>query len=108
MKTITTANAKNNKTSQTFTAACLGACDKIAAQLTQAKDNLIAEFQSRFQNHESWLELVLFEADALSQQTKYPHLVFPLLAAEKLQAATQWQSHQQRVLRRQPAYALAA
>ena len=105
---MNTTNTANKNNSQTFTAACLGACEKIAAQITQAKDNLVAEFRGRFQNHESWLDLVLFQADALAQQTKYPHLVFPLLAAEKLQAATQWQLRQQSMLKLQPAYALAA
>ena len=46
------------------------------------------------------LQLALLgEADALAWQTEYPHLVYPLLAAEKLQAATQWPSRQQYVLR---------
>lgn len=105
----TTKQNKNNLTgTKAFTAACLGACGKISAQLTQAKNNLVAEFRDRFQNHESWLDLVLFQADAIAQQTNYPHLFFPLLAAEKLQAATQWQLRQQSMLKLQPAYALAA
>jgi len=108
MNTTNAANKNNTTTAKAFTAACIGACEKLANQITQAKDNLVAEFQDKFQNHESWLDLVLFEADALAQQTKYPHLVFPLLAAEKLQVASQWQSRQQSILRRQPAYAFAA
>ncbi|HSY18580.1 MAG TPA: hypothetical protein VK815_09615 [Candidatus Acidoferrales bacterium] len=108
MNTTNAANQNNTTAAKTFTAACLGACEKIAAQITDAKDNLVAEFRGRFQNHESWLDLVLFQADALAQQTKYPHLVFPLLAAEKLQAATQWQLRQQSMLKLQPAYAHAA
>ena len=108
MNTTNAANKNNLTNGKTFTAACIGACEKIAKQIGQAKNNLVTEFRGRFQNHESWLELVLFQADALAQQTKYPHLVFPLLAAEKLQAATQWQLRQQSMLKLQPAYALAA
>lgn len=105
----TTADNKNNLTKrQNFTAACRDACDKIAAQLTQARHNLVAEFRGTFQDHESLLQLAIGEADALAQQTEYPHLFFPLLATEKLQAATEWQRRQQSLLGLQPAYALAA
>jgi|SRR5882724_2000410 len=105
MKTTNTANKIN---AQTFTAACVGACEKIAAQITQAKDNLVAEFKGAFQNRESLLRLAIVEADALARQTEYPHLLFPMLATEKLQAATKWQLRQQSLLRLQPAYARAA
>jgi hypothetical protein len=37
----------------------------------------------------------LNEAEALAFQTEYPHLLFPTLAMEKIQAVSAWQSRQQ-------------
>ncbi|MDR3458804.1 MAG: hypothetical protein P4N60_15245 [Verrucomicrobiae bacterium] len=108
MNTTNAANKKNLINAQAFTAACRGACEKLAAQITQAKDNLVTEFRGAFQNRESLLQLAIVEADALAQQTEYPHLLFPALATEKIQAARQWQLRQQSLLQLQPAYALAA
>ena len=107
MNTTNAANKNTLTNSQKITAACRGACEKIAAQITQAKDNLVAEFKGAFQNRESLLQLAIVEADALARQTEYPHLLFPVLATEKLQAATRWYSRQQSLLRLQPAYAYA-
>ena len=47
-------------------------------------------------------------ADALAWQTDYPHLLFPVLATEKIQNAANWKRRQQVLLRHHPAYALAA
>jgi hypothetical protein len=38
--------------------------------------------------------LALNEAEALAWQTGYPHLLFPALATEKIQAATEWSARQ--------------
>jgi hypothetical protein len=38
--------------------------------------------------------LALNEAKALAWQTEYPRLVFPVLAAEKTQAVTEWRARQ--------------
>jgi hypothetical protein len=48
------------------------------------------------------------EAEALAWQTPYPHLLFPSLAAEKVQAVAAWQTRQQSVHQRQPLFAEAA
>ena len=105
----TTENKNQNQSSnQNFTATCIGACEKIADQIVQAKDSLVTEFKDAFKTQEALLRLAIVEADALAWQTEYPHLIFPSLAIEKLQAAIGWQSRQQSLLRIQPAYALAA
>jgi len=102
----TESNSKNVSNSQAFKAACIGACENIAAQIGQVRDNIVAEFKGVQQ---SLVQHAIVEADALAWQTEYPHLIFPLLATEKVQTIVQWQSRQQLFLRRlSPAYALAA
>jgi len=108
MNTTNAANKNNLTTTQTFTAACLGACERIANEIREVKGRIFSEFKGAFQNQELMLQLALAEADALARQTEYPHLLFPLLATEKLQVAVQRQSRQQQVLRNSPIYALAA
>ena len=88
-------NKITETTNKTFKDACLGTCEKIAQQIRQAKNNILAEFRDTFQAHERLLQLAVTEADALAWQTEYPHLVFPLLATEKIQSAAQWQTRQQ-------------
>jgi hypothetical protein len=107
---MNTAENNNEQLSskQNFTAACIGACEKIADQLSQAKHSLVAEFKDALKTQEALLRLAIVEADAIAWQTEYPHLLFPSLAVEKLQTAIGWQSRQQSLLRLQPAYALAA
>jgi hypothetical protein len=108
MNTTNAANKNNLTTTQTITAACLGACEKIATEIREVKGRIFAEFKGAFENHELLLQLSLAEADALARQTEYPHLFFPLLATEKLQVAVQRQSRQQQVRRNSPVYALTA
>ena len=43
-------------------------------------------------DYSGWL---LGEAEALAWQTGYPHLFFPALATEKVQAAAGWNARQQ-------------
>ena len=55
------------------------------------------------------VRLALTEAEALAAQTGYPHLVFPLLAEEKVQQVTRWQERQHAVWKQtQSAHAFAA
>ena len=105
---ITESYGKNLSNHQTLKAACLEACEKIRAQIGQVKNNIVAEFKGVFETQEALLRLAIIEADALAWQTEYPHLIFPLLATEKIQAAAQWQARQQFLRRNNSAYALAA
>ena len=73
---------------------CLASCHKLAARVEQAKSRLLAEFRDTFQAHEKVFQLALGEAEALAWQTDYPHLVFPTLAREKVQAVAVWQARQ--------------
>ena len=105
MKT-TESNTKNVSNNQTFKAACLGACEKLVAQIGQVKNNIVTEFKGV---HQTLVQHAIVEADALAWQTEYPHLLFPLLATEKVQTLAQWQARQQLYVRRpSPAYAYAA
>jgi hypothetical protein len=79
--------------------ACLSACRKVVAQMSRAKESVLAEFRDRFQVPEHLVRLALNEAEALAWQTAYPHLVFPNLATEKAQALVNWQGHQRAVSR---------
>ena len=84
--------------------ACLGMCRKILAQIRKARQAIYAE---ALQTHDHLLRLALNEAEALAWETKYPHLVFPTLATEKLQAVADWKRHQLFVQRTNPVFATA-
>lgn len=69
---------------------CVGSCQKLAAQIGLAKQNLLAEVRGTLEVPERLFRLAVNEAEALAWQTEYPHLVFPALAAEKVRATTRW------------------
>lgn len=62
--------------------------------LTQTRKTLLEEYSSSSKADGHLLVLVLNEAEGLAWQTDFPYLVFPLLAAEKTQAALAWHSRQ--------------
>jgi hypothetical protein len=85
MKTI-----QQNKTStarQTVANRYLQTCRKLLAGIEQARNKIINEFRETVGAQEELFELATKEAEALAWQTDYPHLVFPSLAVEKIQAA---------------------
>lgn len=83
-----------NATATTFTQACLGSCQKALAQVARVKAALFAEARAALAAPERVLQLALNEAEAQAWQTDYPHLVFPVLAAEKVQGVTHWARRQ--------------
>jgi hypothetical protein len=87
---------------------CVACYQKIASQINEAKNRIVAEFQDLLDANEHLLHLALNEAEALAWQTPYPQLVFPDLAVEKIQAVANWSSHQYSVRRANPAPALGA
>ena len=93
---------------ETFATACLTSCQKMMAQMDKARKAIIAEFKTRFEAPEQLLRLAMNEAEALAWQTGFPHLVFPVLAAEKAQAVAAWGVHQQAVRRQDLALLHAA
>jgi hypothetical protein len=92
---MTTNQGTKSSAVKTVTDACIGSCQKLAAQIERTKLNLLAEFRGRFQVPEQLFRLALGEAEALAWQTAYPHLVFPTLATEKAQAVAAWHVRQQ-------------
>ena len=90
-----TANGVNR-----FNNACVESCKRILAQIGRVKDAIFSEARGKMKARDQILRLALNEAEALAWQTLYPHLVFPALAAEKVQGVTAWNSRQ-RLLERQ-------
>jgi hypothetical protein len=84
-------------TYQNFAAACLTSCQNKSAQRDTTRKTTIAEFKTRFEAPEQLLRLAMNEAEALAWQTGFPHLVFPVLAAEKARAVANWDIHQRAI-----------
>jgi len=101
-------NQKNLTDHKTLKETCFAVCEKIGRQIKQAKADVLTEFRGAFKAHESLLQIAIAEADALAWQTDYPHLLFPVLATEKIQNAANWKKRQKFLLRDNSAYALAA
>ena len=89
-----------------FLNACRACGQRVLRQIDAAKRTLFEESFKTLGRHEHLLRLVLNEAEALAWQTTYPHLVFPALATEKVQAVAAWNRHQQFVRRTSPVAAL--
>lgn len=92
---------------QAATKICIASCQKLAAQLDRAKRNLLAELRSAFDLPDGLFRLALGEAEPLAWQTGYPHLLFPVLAREKIQSAAGWNARQQRIRQINSARALS-
>jgi hypothetical protein len=95
-------------TGQTIADRCLQSCQKLLAAIEQAKTRIISEFRPTREAQENLFKQAVNEAEALAWQTPYPHLFFPSLAVEKVQAVAAWQTRQQSVHQRQPLFAEAA
>ena len=101
----TNRNRGNAEAGTGFKDSYLASCRKI---LARAKAAIFAESQHALQSQEHLLRLALNEAEAAAWQTGYPHLVFPALATEKVQAVIAWDRQQQSVRRANPVLVLAA
>src|SRR5256885_1280276 len=93
----TNVNRSNVDQVRAFGKACVASCQKVLAQITAAKEAIFAEWREALQSQEHLLRLALNEAEAVAWQTMYPHLVFPTLATEKIQAVIAWDARQQSV-----------
>jgi hypothetical protein len=87
---------------------CVQSCRKLLAGIEQAKNKIANEFQETLDSHAQIFQLALKEAEALAFQTEYPHLLFPALALEKIQAVSAWQARQQSLRQRRELFAEAA
>ncbi len=74
--------------------ACVNSCKVVLARINGAKDAIFAGARGTLKVQDQMLRLALNEAEALAWQTLYPHLVFPALAAEKVQGIAAWRDHQ--------------
>ena len=88
---------KNLAANPSFAKTCLASCQTLITQIEKVKNAILAEFRATRETHEQLLRLALNEAEALSWETAYPHLVFPLLATEKAQAVAAWEERQQSI-----------
>ena len=88
--------------------ACVASCQKILARVAKVRATIFAETRETLAAQQDLVKLALNEAEALAWQTNYPHLVFPTLAAEKVQAVARWTARQQSVRAANPGFALAA
>lgn len=70
-----------------------------AASLEQIKTRLGQAANRPPANPSQIVRLALAEAEALATQTNYPHLLFPLLAEEKVAQVTRWQERQDALLK---------
>lgn len=80
---------------KTAAQACIASCQKLTAQGERLKASLLNELKESFSVPEQWFRLAVEEAEALAWQTEYPHLLFPTLATEKVQAVADWNTRQQ-------------
>jgi hypothetical protein len=98
----------NGGAGSAFRKVCVASCQKVLAQIKNAKAEIFREARVSLQAREHLLELALNEAEALAMQTLYPHLVFPTLATEKVQTVVAWERHQKLVRRADQVFRLAA
>lgn len=93
---------------QTLADRCLQSCKKLLTGVKLVRNRIVNEFHETFESHEQLVQLALNEAEALAWQTAYPHLLFPTLAVEKVQAVAAWQRRQQSLQGRHFDFANAA
>lgn len=86
----------------------LALCRKVVARIEKVKAAILSEFRDGLEDYQHLLHLAVNEAEAIAWQTDYPHLFFPALATEKLQAVANWRARQQFVQRTHARPALAA
>jgi hypothetical protein len=92
-KTVT-----GNNPERSVGSVCRDTCRKALMQISRAKEAIRAEWSQTLEAQQHALKLALNEAEALARQTVYPHLVFPSLAFEKVQAVATWNARQKRML----------
>lgn len=109
MKTNDTNRYRPDTGSKTsFRKTCAACCRKVLAQIARVKESLFDETRGLLETQEHLLRLALNEAEAAAWETRFPHLVFPTLAMEKVEALVAWDRHQQTVRQMTAVTALAA
>jgi hypothetical protein len=101
-------NALRNKTVNRLATQCVECGQRLLTQLKRTKDSLEAEFRRTVQAQDKLVHLALNEAEALAWETDYPHLFFPTLAVEKVQALSTWADRQRKIRGHDSEISLAA
>ena len=83
-------------------------CRAFGVQVRRIRRAIESEFGTLRDAQERLVNLALNEAEALACQTRYPHLVFPTLAEERLSALADWQTRQESLRSRERVLAFAA
>jgi len=105
---MNTTNENKNNVEQTFTDRCLQSCKVLLTEIEQVKNMIVNDFHETLETHGNLFRLALNEAEALAWQTDYPHLVYPTLAMERVQAVVAWRRRQQFMLQPHLTFAEAA
>jgi hypothetical protein len=79
-------NGTNVERGVAFRNTGLASCRNIFTRIARAKETFFNESYQALKAHKRLLRQALNEAEAVAWQTMYPHLVFPVLATEKIQA----------------------
>jgi hypothetical protein len=101
-------SGERNGRRRAFRTAGAASGQNIPAQISAVKAAIFAESYPRLNTQARLLWLALNEAEAAAWQTRYPQLVFPTLATEKVEAVIAWEARQRVVQRASPVFALAA
>jgi hypothetical protein len=84
-------NERNENLNGTaFSKACRECVGTILAEIRNAREVILTEARKTVHVQERWLRLAVNQAEGLAWQTLYPQLVFPDLAAEKIQRVVKW------------------
>jgi len=102
---MNTTNENKNNAEETFTDRCLQSCKVLFSEIEQAKNTIVNDFHETLDAHGNLFRLALNEAEALALQTDYPHLVYPALAMERVQAVVAWRGRQRSVQQRHSVFA---
>ena len=95
----------NTPVTKTFTKFCTECYNRFVTEVAEVRDRIAAEFRLNLEGHGNLFRLALNEAEFLASQTEYPHLVYPALAMEKVQAVNNWRARQYAIRHNRPVYA---
>ena len=98
-------NTTTTPITKTFTKFCAECYNRFVTEVAEVRDRIAAEFRLNLEGHGNLFRLALNEAEFLASQTEYPHLVFPALAVEKVQAVNNWRARQYAIRHNRPVYA---
>ena len=89
---------------QTLAKRCVQSCMTWLVGIEWTKTRIAIDFQEALESQEKLFQLALNEAEDLAWLKAYPHLLFPMLAVEKVQSVAAWHSRQQSLNQRRNAF----